>query len=73
MVSFSLPVLFVDSYVKQLIAVLLCWSIEDPLVQSIANELLNDKEAHDATAREWTRKYAMTDKKEKKKEASKEE
>jgi len=31
----------------------------DPLVQSIATELINDKKSHDAKAREWTKKYAM--------------
>ena len=32
---------------------------EDPLVGSIAQQLLADKEAHDRTAAEWTRRYAQ--------------
>jgi ubiquitin-protein ligase len=32
---------------------------EDPLVGSIAQQLLTDREAHDKTAAEWTRRYAQ--------------
>ena len=32
---------------------------EDPLVGSIAQQLLQDKEQHDKTAAEWTRRYAQ--------------
>jgi ubiquitin-conjugating enzyme E2 D/E len=32
---------------------------EDPLVPEIAQILKNNKTQHDATAREWTAKYAM--------------
>ncbi len=32
---------------------------EDPLVGSIAQQLLADKDAHDRTAAEWTRRYAQ--------------
>lgn len=31
---------------------------QDPLVQSIAVEYLNNREKHDRTAVEWTRRYA---------------
>ena len=31
---------------------------EDPLVASIATEYLNNREKHDRTAAEWTRRYA---------------
>ena len=31
----------------------------DPLVGSIAKQLLEDKDAHDRTAAEWTRRYAQ--------------
>lgn len=31
----------------------------DPLVESIAQELMHNKEKHDKTAREWTRRYAI--------------
>ena len=31
----------------------------DPLVGSIAQQLLHDKEAHDKTAAEWTRRFAQ--------------
>ena len=31
---------------------------DDPLVPEIAHLLKTDKQRHDATAREWTRKYA---------------
>ena len=30
----------------------------DPLGENIAQELIKNKEQHDATAREWTRRYA---------------
>jgi ubiquitin-conjugating enzyme E2 D/E len=32
---------------------------DDPLVPEIAQNLKSDKTTHDATAREWTAKYAM--------------
>lgn len=32
---------------------------EDPLVGSIAQQLLADREAHDKSAAEWTRRYAQ--------------
>ena len=32
---------------------------EDPLVTSIAQQLLQDKKAHDKTAAEWTRRFAI--------------
>jgi len=32
---------------------------KDPLVHSIAQQYLYDREEHDKTAREWTRKYAQ--------------
>ena len=32
---------------------------DDPLVPEIANLYKADRERHDATAREWTRRYAM--------------
>jgi ubiquitin-conjugating enzyme E2 D/E len=31
---------------------------DDPLVGSIAQQLLTDKAAHDKTAAEWTKRYA---------------
>jgi ubiquitin-conjugating enzyme E2 D/E len=31
---------------------------DDPLVGSIAQQLLADREAHDKTAAEWTKRYA---------------
>lgn len=31
----------------------------DPLVGSIAQQLLTDKEGHNKTASEWTRRYAQ--------------
>lgn len=31
----------------------------DPLVGSIAQQLLTDREGHDKTASEWTRRYAQ--------------
>ena len=36
-----------------------CVRAEDPLVGSIAQQLLTDREAHDKTAAEWTRRYAQ--------------
>jgi hypothetical protein len=32
---------------------------EDPLVGAIAQQLLTDREGHDKTAAEWTRRYAQ--------------
>jgi ubiquitin-conjugating enzyme E2 D/E len=32
---------------------------DDPLVGSIAQQLLADKEAHDKTAADWTKRYAQ--------------
>lgn len=32
---------------------------EDPLVGAIAQEYLHDREKHDKTALEWTRRYAQ--------------
>ena len=34
-------------------------SSEDPLVGAIAQQLLTDREGHDKTAAEWTRRYAQ--------------
>jgi len=34
-------------------------SSDDPLVPEIARIYKSDRAKHDATAREWTRKYAM--------------
>lgn len=31
--------------------------VDDPLVGSIAQQYLNDREEHDRTAKEWTRRY----------------
>eukprot|EP01045_Picozoa_sp_COSAG04_P025243 COSAG04_NODE_3278_length_2981_cov_1.788688_2_plen_61_part_00 len=36
-----------------------CRCSDDPLVPEIARIYKSDKAKHDATAREWTRKYAM--------------
>ncbi len=32
---------------------------EDPLVPAIAKQMVEDREQHDKTAREWTKKYAI--------------
>lgn len=32
---------------------------DDPLVGSIAQQYLTDREAHDKTAAEWTKRYAQ--------------
>ncbi len=32
---------------------------DDPLVGSIAQQYLTDREAHDTTAAEWTKRYAQ--------------
>jgi len=32
---------------------------EDPLVPAIAKQMVEDREHHDKTAREWTKKYAI--------------
>jgi ubiquitin-conjugating enzyme E2 D/E len=33
--------------------------IDDPLVGSIAQEYLTNREEHDSIAREWTKRYAF--------------
>lgn len=37
----------------------LCCAADDPLVGSIAQQLLTDKEGHDRTAAEWTKRFAQ--------------
>ncbi|XP_057304667.1 ubiquitin-conjugating enzyme E2 E2-like [Hydractinia symbiolongicarpus] len=52
------PALTISKLLVSLIALLSDCNPEDPLVGSIAQQYINDKEMHDSTAREWTRRYA---------------
>lgn len=36
-----------------------CAAAEDPLVGSIAKQYMEDRELHDKTAAEWTKRYAQ--------------
>lgn len=43
-------------FLKKEIAKKLIFLLDDPLVGSIAQEYLNNREEHDDTAREWTKR-----------------
>eukprot|EP00484_Ammonia_sp_Unknown_P029154 CAMPEP_0197025250 /NCGR_PEP_ID=MMETSP1384-20130603/5648_1 /TAXON_ID=29189 /ORGANISM="Ammonia sp." /LENGTH=184 /DNA_ID=CAMNT_0042453763 /DNA_START=46 /DNA_END=600 /DNA_ORIENTATION=- len=55
--------LTVEKLLLSILALLQCPNPEDPLVGDIAQEYIVDKEAHDKTAVEWTKRYAMDFKK----------
>ncbi len=52
------PALTVSKVLLSLSSLLTDPNPDDPLVPEIAHVLKTDKTRHDATAREWTRKYA---------------
>jgi len=52
------PALTISKVLVSLIALLSDCNPEDPLVGSIAQQYINDKDQHDTTAREWTKRYA---------------
>eukprot|EP01083_Nonionella_stella_P091197 254923_1 len=54
------PALTVEKILLSLCVLLENPNPDDPLVADIAQILLIDREEHDKTAKEWTRRYAMT-------------
>lgn len=52
------PALTISKVLLSLCSLLTDPNPDDPLVPEIAHLLKTDKVRHDATAREWTRKYA---------------
>ena len=53
------PALTVSKVLLSICSLLTDPNPDDPLVPEIARVFKSDKEKHDTTAREWTRKYAM--------------
>ena len=53
------PALTVSKVLLSISSLLTDANPDDPLVPDIANQYKNDKAKYEATAREWTRKYAM--------------
>jgi ubiquitin-conjugating enzyme E2 D/E len=53
------PALTVSKVLLSICSLLTDPNPDDPLVPEIARIYKSDKAKHDATAREWTRKYAM--------------
>jgi len=53
------PALTVSKVLLSICSLLTDPNPDDPLVPAIAQVYKNDRVKHDATAREWTRKYAM--------------
>lgn len=43
---------------KKLISDVFLISVVDPLVGSIANQYINDRQEHDKIAKEWTKRFA---------------
>ena len=52
------PVLTIDKVLISILSLLCDPEPNDPLSPEVANLLLQDKEAHDKNAREWTQRYA---------------
>lgn len=53
------PALTISKVLLSICSLLTDANPHDPLVGSIAQQLLNDKENHDKTAQEWTKRYAQ--------------
>ena len=53
------PALTISKVLLSICSLLTDCNPDDPLVPEIANMFRQDRARHDATAREWTRKYAM--------------
>merc|ERR1719498_175942 len=53
------PALTVSKVLLSISSLLTDANPDDPLVPDIANQYKNDRAKYEATAREWTRKYAM--------------
>jgi ubiquitin-conjugating enzyme E2 D/E len=52
------PALTISKVLLSICSLLTDPNPDDPLVPEIANQLKKDRTTHDATAREWTQKYA---------------
>eukprot|EP00041_Stephanoeca_diplocostata_P020115 m.443005 g.443005 ORF g.443005 m.443005 type:complete len:165 (-) comp21479_c0_seq6:1874-2368(-) len=52
------PALTISKVLVSICSLLTDCNPEDPLVGSIAQQFLGNKEVHDETAREWTKRYA---------------
>ena len=52
------PALTIGVVLGEVVEILREPNCNDPLVGSIANEFIVDREKHDQTAREWTRRFA---------------
>lgn len=52
------PALTISKILLSICSLLTDANPDDPLVPSIANQLINNKEVHDYHAAEWTRKFA---------------
>eukprot|EP00033_Pygsuia_biforma_P003878 GCRY01004247.1.p1 GENE.GCRY01004247.1~~GCRY01004247.1.p1 ORF type:complete len:156 (-),score=22.43 GCRY01004247.1:207-674(-) len=52
------PALTISKVLLSICSLLSDCNPHDPLVANIANQYLNDREAHDKTAREWVQRYA---------------
>ncbi|EIE87095.1 hypothetical protein RO3G_11806 [Rhizopus delemar RA 99-880] len=52
------PALTISKVLLSICSLLTDANPHDPLVGSIAQEYLNNREEHDSTAREWTKRYA---------------
>ena len=53
------PALTISKVLLSICSLLTDANPHDPLVGSIAQQLLQDKESHDKTAQEWTKRYAQ--------------
>ncbi|KAJ2807741.1 Ubiquitin-conjugating enzyme E2 2 [Coemansia helicoidea] len=52
------PALTISKVLLSICSLLTDPNPHDPLVHSIANQLMNDRKEHDNTAKEWTKRYA---------------
>eukprot|EP01100_Stratorugosa_tubuloviscum_P015824 TRINITY_DN94_c0_g1_i1.p1 TRINITY_DN94_c0_g1~~TRINITY_DN94_c0_g1_i1.p1 ORF type:complete len:250 (+),score=122.75 TRINITY_DN94_c0_g1_i1:27-776(+) len=52
------PALTIAKVLLSVCALLTDANPKDPLVENIASQYMNDREGHDRTAREWTKRYA---------------
>ena len=53
------PALTISKVLLSVVSLLTDPNPHDPLVGKIAQQLLEDKESHDKTAKEWTKRYAQ--------------
>jgi ubiquitin-conjugating enzyme E2 D/E len=53
------PALTISKVLLSICSLLTDCNPKDPLVSAIAQEYLNDREKHDKTAADWTRRFAQ--------------